>query len=248
MGWPGLGWFVDPQDERSAERKVSGRTLPGQGSGARRGDLRWMVEAAGELGSSLPMLTGVVRCDPVVRGPDVAPSVRAWKARPDPPVSRHAAPTAQARPHPRPSAVDRGRPSVAGATGTRRARPARTNPARALQPWSPPEPEGEAHPGDTSLRWQGPQARGSYWVRGSNPAPGCFAVQANNGEWPVACDADSLTLTARARRGPAVPDAVRTQHGPGRRATASLGSTLGPLGTGRSYSLGVHGPTVVVRG
>ena len=108
--------------------------------------------------------------------------------------------------------------------------------AGGLQPWSPPERVGVAQPGDTSLGWHGPPARGSYWVRGSNPAPGCFAVQANNGEWPEACDADSPTLTARARRGPAVPDAVRTQHGPGRRATASLGSTLGPLGTGRSYS------------
>jgi hypothetical protein len=39
----------------------------------------------------------------------------------------------------------------------------------------------------------------------SNPSPGCFAVQGQGGEAP---------LTARARRGPAVPDAVRTQRGP----------------------------------
>jgi hypothetical protein len=61
----------------------------------------------------------------------------------------------------------------------------------------------------------------------SNPAPGCFAVQGRDGERPLTCDAGSPTLTASARRGPAVPDAVRTQRGPGRRATASLGSAVG---------------------
>jgi hypothetical protein len=39
-----------------------------------------------DLGGSGPMVTVVVRCDPVIRGPDVAPmwprSSRAWKARP----------------------------------------------------------------------------------------------------------------------------------------------------------------------
>jgi hypothetical protein len=53
-------------------------------------------------------------------------------------------------------------------------------------------------------------------LRGSNPGPGCFAVQGCDGERPLTCDADSPTLPARARRGPAVPDAARTQHGAAR--------------------------------
>ena len=73
------------------------------------------------------------------------------------------------------------------------------------------------------------QRQAMRWRWDSNPAPGCFAVPGRDGERPLTCDADSPTLTARARRGPAVPDAVRTQHGPGRRPTASLGSTRGPL-------------------
>jgi len=48
----------------------------------------------------------------------------------------------------------------------------------------------------------------------SNPAPGCFAVEGQSGEWPLTCDADSPALTARAHRGPAVTDVARTQHGP----------------------------------
>jgi hypothetical protein len=48
----------------------------------------------------------------------------------------------------------------------------------------------------------------------SNPAPSCFAVRGRDGGRSLTCDADSPMLTARARRGPAVTDAVRTQHGP----------------------------------
>jgi hypothetical protein len=48
-----------------------------------------------------PLVTAVVRCDPVVRGPDVAPmwpqQSRAWKARPGTPLSRDATPTAQVK-------------------------------------------------------------------------------------------------------------------------------------------------------
>src|SRR5215218_5699937 len=48
-----------------------------------------------------PIVTGVVRCDPVVRGPDVAPMwprrSRAWKARPGGLLNRNAAPMAQLR-------------------------------------------------------------------------------------------------------------------------------------------------------
>jgi hypothetical protein len=63
-------------------------------------------------------------------------------------------------------------------------------------------------------RWQGPEVAAAPWVRGSNPAPGCFAVRGRDGGRSLTCDADSPMLTARARRGPAVTDAVRTQHGP----------------------------------
>jgi hypothetical protein len=73
-------------------------------------------------------------------------------------------------------------------------------------------------------------------MRGSNPVPGCFAVRGWSGDGPVSCDSHVPTVTARAHRGPAVSDTVRTQRGPGACATASLGSSLGPLGTGRSYS------------
>jgi hypothetical protein len=49
-----------------------------------------------------PIVTGVVRCDPVVRGPDVAPMwprrSRAWKARPGSASTPHASPMAQVIP------------------------------------------------------------------------------------------------------------------------------------------------------
>jgi hypothetical protein len=48
--------------------------LPCQGLPGRYGDLRCLAEA-GELAGSGPRVTAVVRCDPVVRGPDVAPWV-----------------------------------------------------------------------------------------------------------------------------------------------------------------------------
>jgi hypothetical protein len=52
--------------------------------------------------------------------------------------------------------------------------------------------------------------RGVWGRWGSNPAPGCFAVQGRGGERTVTCDSYSPTVTAGARQGPAVPDAVRT--------------------------------------
>ena len=56
-----------------------------------------------------------------------------------------------------------------------------------------------------------------------NPAPGYSAVRGRSGECLVTCDSRSPTPPARARRGPAVPDAVRTQRGPGRQAHRELG-------------------------
>jgi hypothetical protein len=57
-------------------------------------------------------------------------------------------------------------------------------------------------------------ARTQRGPRGSNPAPGCFIFRGRDSERPLTCDAESPTLTTRDRRVPAVPDAVRTQHGP----------------------------------
>jgi hypothetical protein len=51
-------------------------------------------------------------------------------------------------------------------------------------------------------------------MRGSNPVPCCSAVRGRSGGPPVTCDPHSPTVTARARRGPAVPDAMRTERGP----------------------------------
>ena len=45
-----------------------------------------------------PVLTGVVRCDPVARGPVGAPAVPAWKARPVPSSWPDATPVAQVSP------------------------------------------------------------------------------------------------------------------------------------------------------
>jgi hypothetical protein len=51
-------------------------------------------------------------------------------------------------------------------------------------------------------------------MRGSNPVRCCSAVRGRSGGPPVTCDPHSPTVTARARRGPAVPDAMRTERGP----------------------------------
>ena len=48
----------------------------------------------------------------------------------------------------------------------------------------------------------------------SNPAPRCFALRGRSGGCRVTCDSRSPGVTARARPGPAVPDAMRTQRGP----------------------------------
>lgn len=53
-------------------------------------------------------------------------------------------------------------------------------------------------------------------LRDSNPAPSRFYVQGRGGERRMTSDCCVPVVTACARRGPAVPNAVRTQHGPGR--------------------------------
>jgi hypothetical protein len=46
-------------------------------------------------------------------------------------------------------------------------------------------------------------ARLGRWIR--TQSRGCFAVRGRDDERPLTCDAGSPTVTARARRGPAVP-------------------------------------------
>jgi hypothetical protein len=52
----------------------------------------------------------------------------------------------------------------------------------------------------------------------SKPPPPQLSGRGLRRAKPLTCGSYSPTATARARRGPAVPDAVRTQHGPGRGA------------------------------
>jgi hypothetical protein len=52
----------------------------------------------------------------------------------------------------------------------------------------------------------------------SNPVPCRFAVRGRGGGCRVICNSDLPNVTARARREPAVTDAVRAQRGPGSRA------------------------------
>jgi hypothetical protein len=60
-------------------------------------------------------------------------------------------------------------------------------------------------------------------LRGSNPVQCFSAVQGRSGGPPMTCDPHSPTMTARARRGPAVPDAMRTQRGPEATSYRELG-------------------------
>src|SRR4029450_1713430 len=73
------------------------------------------------------MVTAVVRCDPVVRGPDVAPvwpSGKSLEGVSGQSVQVGCFADGAAQRVSRPTAVIRGEPSGTGATGTRRARPA----------------------------------------------------------------------------------------------------------------------------
>jgi hypothetical protein len=74
-------------------------------------------------------------------------------------------------------------------------------------------------------------------LRGSNPAPGCFAVRGRDGGRPLTCDPDPPTLTARARRGPAVlmPCGPSTDQGarPPRAWEALFGRSLSGGGAGQ---------------
>ena len=69
------------------------------------------------------------------------------------------------------------------------------------------------------------------------PGTGQLCRRDRSGECLVICDSRSPTLTARARQGSAVPDAVRTQHGPGR----ELGKHSRPAPSGVMLQLRGHG-------
>src|SRR5215211_5916259 len=133
-----------------------------------------------------PIVTGVVRCDPVVRGPDVAPAVPSLEG-----ASRH---SVQPRSYAdgagqvgvQPTAVDRERPPDAGATGTWRARPARANRAPGWRRWSQAKPEGEARPRRPLASLAGPEARGSSLGEGFEP--GLRLVRRPRSERWMLCD------------------------------------------------------------
>jgi hypothetical protein len=71
---------------------------------------------------------------------------------------------------------------------------------------------------------RGQAAKGGAAVVGwdSNPAPPCFAGRGRSGGRRVTCDSRSPGVTARARPGPAVPGAVRTQRGPANSSLSAL--------------------------
>jgi hypothetical protein len=128
-------------------------------------------------------------------GPNVAPTVTSLEG-----ASWHSAqpgcsPDRAAQRVSQPTAVVRGGPSGTDATGTRRARPAGTNLARALRRWSPARPEGEARPGwppaslaragrpaaardaDCSLAWFLPAGYNGYkWMPGWLSAKACTSM------------------------------------------------------------------------
>jgi hypothetical protein len=134
-----------------------------------------------------PIVTGVVRCDPVVRGPDVAPMwprrSPAWKARPGSPLSRDPTPMAQFSASP-----DRPLLSVGDRQGPRlRARGGHGRRAStALQP------VGDAHKlnrrvrpvqDDHLPRWQEPEGPAPARSCGQSPHDGRRRRQCRVGTW-----------------------------------------------------------------
>ena len=112
----------------------------------------------GELGSCLP---GGDRCCPLRSGrswpgcgPAVAPAVPSLEGASGPILLAWCHADAAGQTHLRSTAVDRERPPDAGATGTRRARPARTNLAQAWLRWLPSSGDGRGpSPDDHPARW-----------------------------------------------------------------------------------------------
>jgi hypothetical protein len=101
----------------------------------------------GELAVAYAMVTAVVRRDPVVRGPDVAPvwprRSRVWTARPGTPAQPRYYADATAQRAWEPTAVVRGGRSETAGMGAPWARPARMNRLRPDGRWSQAGPEGQ---------------------------------------------------------------------------------------------------------
>jgi hypothetical protein len=145
------------------------RTGPGDFLCVRETRGGWMTCDTGRMellswSVSYPPLSAVVPDARMECGPDVAPRSRAWKARPGSPFRRDPRPMAVVGADVRPTAVDRERPPDAGATGTRRARPARTKRLRLGADGHKLNRRMRPVRDDHLPRWQGLPARGSHQV------------------------------------------------------------------------------------
>jgi hypothetical protein len=74
----------------------------------------------------------------------------------------------------------------------------------------------------------GAESTGRCRRRGSSPPSPCCACRGPGREGALSCGSPQPVVTAPARRRPAVPDAARTQHGPGQ-----PGARLAPVPSGR---------------
>jgi hypothetical protein len=125
---------------------------------------------------------------------------------------------APARPRSRAWKALPGHPSAARAAARRPTGPTAGDRQRPL--WTPAW--------GTSRAWPRTQPSSASNLRGSNPVPPCFAVRGSRDECRVTCDSRTPAVTASVRLRPPLPDAVRTQRGPG-----PLRPALAPLLTGR---------------
>lgn len=82
------------------------------------------------------------------------------------------------------------------------------------RPQSEALPQGEALPRQALAGWQGAGGPRQLDRWGSNPAPRCPGLPGPGSVCAVTWDSRMPAVTARAHRGPAVSDAVRTQRGP----------------------------------
>jgi hypothetical protein len=83
--------------------------------------------------------------------------------------------------------------------------------------------------------------RRGYRRKGSNPAPGHLVVRGQRGECRVTCDSRPPPLIARARSGPVVSDAVRTQRG------SAPGLVVRPEGHARPAASRIDPASISVR-
>jgi hypothetical protein len=156
------------QGQQPVASSVSGTA--GRARRPARSGRKWLVSWQ-EAG---PLVTVVVRCDPVVCGPDVAPMwpqrSRAWKARPSTPLSRDAVPMAQFS-----APADRPLLSVADRQGPMRTRGEH---GRRGPGWFGRGGDGDhlnprvrPVPGDHLPRWQAPGGRAAGLSAATSPSP-----------------------------------------------------------------------------